>query len=150
MVCNVFDIARSSFYDYKRRRNIIDVNEIKLRAQLNACFNLSRGSAGSRTLLAMLADLDIEAGLFKIRRVMRDMHLVSKQPGPHVYKVAVNERPDIPNLLNREFDVQNPNQVWCGDITYIWTGHKWSITLGNDFYLRCDIKGRSIGEMPNF
>ena len=49
----------------------------------------------SRTLLAMLADLDIEAGLFKIRRVMRDMHLVSKQPGPHVYKVAVNERPDI-------------------------------------------------------
>ncbi|MBE0374387.1 hypothetical protein PFLA_a4112 [Pseudoalteromonas flavipulchra NCIMB 2033 = ATCC BAA-314] len=48
MVCNVFDIARSSFYDYKRRRNIIDVNEIKLRAQLNACFNLSRGAAGSR------------------------------------------------------------------------------------------------------
>ena len=63
MVCNVFDIARSSFYDYKRRRNIIDVNEIKLRAQLNACFNLSRGSAGSRTLLAMLADLDIEAAI---------------------------------------------------------------------------------------
>lgn len=149
MVCNVFDIARSSFYDYKRRRNIIDVNEIKLRAQLNACFNLSRGSAGSRTLLAMLADLDIEAGLFKIRRVMRDMHLVSKQPGPHVYKVAVNERPDIPNLLNREFDVQNPNQVWCGDITYIWTGQKWSyLAVVIDLYAR-RVVGWAMSEKPN-
>ena len=68
---------------------------------------------------------------------MRDMHLVSKQPGPHVYKVAVNERPDIPNLLNREFDVQNPNQVWCGDITYIWTGQKWSyLAVVIDLYAR--------------
>lgn len=30
------------------------------------------------------------------------------------------ERPDIPNILNRVFDVPAPNQVWCGDITYIW------------------------------
>ncbi|MDW7548437.1 IS3 family transposase [Pseudoalteromonas peptidolytica] len=149
MVCNVFDIARSSFYDYKRRRNIIDVNEIKLRAQLNACFNLSRGAAGSRTLLAMLADLEVGAGLFKVRRIMRDMHLVSKQPGPHVYKIAVNERPDIPNLLNREFDVQNPNQVWCGDITYIWTDQKWSylaVVIG--LYAR-RVVGWAMSEKPN-
>ncbi|MCG7540028.1 IS3 family transposase [Pseudoalteromonas sp. CO348] len=149
MVCNVFDIARSSFYDYKRRRNIIDVNDVKLRAQLNACFNLSRGAAGSRTLLAMLADLKIEAGLFKVRRIMRDMHLVSKQPGPHVYKVAVNERPDIPNSLNREFDVQNPNQVWCGDITYIWTGQKWSyLAVVIDLCAR-RVVGWAMSEKPN-
>jgi putative transposase len=36
------------------------------------------------------------------------------------------ERLDIPNILNREFDVDGPNQVWCGDISYIWTGNKWS------------------------
>lgn len=30
------------------------------------------------------------------------------------------ERPDIPNILNREFDVPVPNQVWSGDVTYIW------------------------------
>ena len=29
------------------------------------------------------------------------------------------ERPDIPNILNREFDVAAPDQVGCGDITYI-------------------------------
>ncbi|MCY1268127.1 hypothetical protein D9M68_70860 [compost metagenome] len=31
----------------------------------------------------------------------------------------------IPNILNREFDVPTPNQVWWGDITYIWAQGKW-------------------------
>ena len=149
MVCSVFDVARSSFYDYKNRRNTIDANEVELRAQLNACFKLSRGSAGSRTLLAMLADLDIDVGLFKVRRLMRDMQLVSKQPGPHAYKVAVSERPEIPNQLNREFDVHSPNQVWCGDITYIWTGQKWSyLAVVIDLYARRAI-GWAMSEKPD-
>ena len=32
---------------------------------------------------------------------------------------------NIPNILSREFDVPAPNQVWCGDITYIWAQGKW-------------------------
>jgi putative transposase len=56
---------------------------------------------------------------------MRELDLVSKQPGSHAYKTATVERLDIPNTLNREFDVPAPNQVWCGDITYIWAQGKW-------------------------
>ena len=48
---------------------------------------------------------------------MRELDLVSKQPGSHAYKGATVERLDIPNILNREFDVPASNQVWCGDIT---------------------------------
>lgn len=57
---------------------------------------------------------------------MKDMQLICKQPGSHSYKKATVERLDIPNRLNREFDVSSPNQVWCGDITYVWTGRKWA------------------------
>lgn len=64
-------------------------------------------------------------GRFKVRRLMKEAGLVSKQPGAHRYQVARSERPDIPNLLAREFDVQQPNQVWCGDITYVWAGGRW-------------------------
>jgi len=31
----------------------------------------------------------------------------------------------IPNLLAREFAVPQPNQVWCGDIIYVWAGGRW-------------------------
>ncbi|KFI21006.1 IS3 family transposase, partial [Nitrosococcus oceani] len=29
------------------------------------------------------------------------------------------------NKLNRQFDVKAPNQVYVGDITYIWTREGW-------------------------
>jgi putative transposase len=30
-----------------------------------------------------------------------------------------------PHLLNRQFKVDEPYQVWVGDITYIWTQSGW-------------------------
>ncbi|WP_153043456.1 DDE-type integrase/transposase/recombinase, partial [Xenorhabdus innexi] len=36
------------------------------------------------------------------------------------------EQVDIPNHLDRQFAVTEPNQVWCGDVTYIWTGKRWA------------------------
>lgn len=56
---------------------------------------------------------------------MKEAGPASKQPGAHPYKVVCFERPYIPNLLAREFDVPQPNQVWRGDITYVWAGGRW-------------------------
>lgn len=56
-----------------------------------------------------------QLGRFKVRNLMRELDLVSKQPGSHAYKRATVDRLDIPNTLNREFDVPAPNQVRCGD-----------------------------------
>jgi putative transposase len=56
---------------------------------------------------------------------MNELGLICKQSGPHAYKQATVERPDIPNVLNREFEPETANQVWCGDITYIWIGNCW-------------------------
>lgn len=56
---------------------------------------------------------------------MQELGLISKQPGSHAYKKATVERPDIPNILNREFSVPAPSQVWCDDIAYIWAQGKW-------------------------
>ena len=80
---------------------------------------------------------------------MRDMQLICKQPGPHAYKSATVERPDIPNLLNRQFNVSNPNQVWCGDITYIWSGNKWVyLAVILDLYAR-RVVGWSLSDKPD-
>ena len=45
--------------------------------------------------------------------------------------------------------MQNPNQVWCGDITYIWTGQKWSyLAVVIDLYAR-RVVGWAMSEKPN-
>ena len=75
--------------------------------------------------IVMAWELGYRIGRFKVGRLMEEANLVCKQPGPHKYKLAEVERVDIPNLLNRQFVVAEPDQVWCGDISYIWTGNRW-------------------------
>ena len=80
-----------------------------------------------------------QIGRFKVRSLMRELALVSKQPGSHAYKKATVERSDIPNILNRAFDVEAPNQVWCGDITYGVPGVQGEHGCSNEprVYLEC-------------
>jgi len=92
---------------------------------VNELFTQSRSAAGSRSIMLMMRADGIEIGRFKVRKLMSEMKLISKQPGSHAYKKATVERPDIPNVLDREFTVSAPNEVWCGDITYVWAQGRW-------------------------
>lgn len=138
MVCAAFDINRSCYYEHRHRIQRVDAERVALRAQVNHLFNKSRSSAGSRTIRGLLNAQGVIIGRFKVRRLMGELGLTCKQPGSHTYKRATVERLDIPNQLGREFDVAQPNQVWCGDITYVWTGLSWSyLAVVLDLYARC-------------
>ena len=75
--------------------------------------------------MGMMREEGTAIGRFKVSRLMEELGLGCKQPGSHAYKQATVERVDIPNHLNREFTVAAPNQVWCGDITYVWAQGRW-------------------------
>ena len=51
-------------------------------------------------------------------RLMKELGLVSCQQPAHRYKRGGREYVTIPNHLGRQFAVTEPNQVWCGDVTY--------------------------------
>ena len=57
---------------------------------------------------------------------MKKLNLVSCQQPKHSYKKANNEHLQVPNKLERQFAVTEPNQVWVGDVTYIWIGTRWA------------------------
>jgi transposase InsO family protein len=70
-----------------------------------------------------LQDDGCAVGRDKARRLMRQAQVTVERPkkrGPvttdsrHRYAVA-------PHVLARQFDVEQPDQVWVGAITYIWT-----------------------------
>ncbi len=48
----------------------------------------------------------------------RKKKLVITKDSKHKYLVPEN-------LLNRNFEVDQINKVWVGDITYIWVNHSW-------------------------
>ncbi len=134
LVCELFDIPRSTFYD--RLSRPVDEKRHALRQRVVTLFNESKGSAGSRTIVSMLRREKTEIGRFKVRRLMKEAGLQSKQPGSHQYKVATPERLDIPNTLARDFMPAQPDQVWTGDITYIWAGRWIYLAVVLDLYAR--------------
>ena len=140
----------SSYYDYRKRCRKVDVERLALRSKVKQLFRMSRNAAGSRTLVEMMREqLDVKIGRFKVRALMREASLISKQPSSHAYKLAQAERVDIPNHLDREFDVDAPNKVWCGDITYIWADSRWHyLAVVIDLYRRRVI-GWSLSTSPD-
>lgn len=139
----------STYYERRQKRRVIDVERINQRTAVAEAFNESRGAAGSRTIVSMLRDRGMKVGRFKVSRLMAEAALVCKQPGPHNYKVATVERPDIPNMLGRQFNDTMPNQIWCGDITYIWAGSRWAyLAVVIDLYAR-RVVGWTLAEYPD-
>ena len=148
-VCRAFGIKRSSYYDYCRSKHRINRKRLELKAHVNRAFHLSRSSLGSRGIRNLLKTEGIDMGGYLVCKLMKESGLISKQPGAHKYKKATTEHLDIHNLLNREFTVEQPDQVWCGDITYIWTGNRWSyLAVVMDLYAR-KVVGWAMSNSPD-
>lgn len=74
----------------------------------------------------MVTTKGIPLSRYRASRLMKVLELVSCQLPNHSYKKAEQEHVAIPNKLDRQFTVSKPNQVWCGDVTYIWIGTRWA------------------------
>ncbi|MGI3005325.1 IS3 family transposase, partial [Shewanella algae] len=83
-------------------------------------------SAGARTIANMVTTAGIPLTRYRATGLMRKLGLVSCQVPQHRYKKADKEHFAIPNHLARQFAVTAPNQVWCGDVTYVWTCKGWA------------------------
>lgn len=111
-LCKIFEVTRSCYYARRLRRRTSDVERLRLRSRVNELFTQDRGAPGSCSIITMMQDDGEQIERFKVRSLMRELELVSKQLGSHAYKKATVERPDIPNILNQEFDVPAPDNVW--------------------------------------
>jgi putative transposase len=62
------------------------------------------------------------------REYKREAALLVTMCGVSVAQAAkdLGERSIIPpNVLEREFEAESPNQKWVADFTYIWTAEGW-------------------------
>lgn len=139
----------SSYYYRVNHKDIKDPERARLRQQVVAIHTASRGAAGARTIVGQLALRGEKVGRHKAASLMREASISSKQPHKHKYKIADEESKIAPNLLQREFTVDSPNKVWCGDVTYIWAGTQWLyLAVVMDLYAR-KIVGWACSDSPD-
>ena len=89
-------------------------------------FEQGRGTYGTRRLKRKLAEHGWTVSRRRIGRLLKKMGLSCKTK--RKFKATTDSRhhlPVAPNVLNRQFDVDRPDQCYVGDITYIATQEGW-------------------------
>ena len=141
VLCKVMKVSRSGFYSYlntQKQGPADSLAQTRLKGRIKAIFDWSRSSYGSRRVLKQLNAEGHQIGRYKVRRLMRDLGLKAKMR--RRYKVTTDSAHSYPvaaNILNRNFDVNEPNSVWAADISYIWTHKGWLyLAVVMDLYSR--------------
>ncbi len=143
--CQVLGVKRSGYYAFQKKSKNDDL-------RLDMLYwvkNIGRSSSytyGSRRIKEVLNALGFPVSRDKTRKLMKEADVKVRRR--RKYKVTTNSNHKLPlfdNLVKRDFDVPQPNQVYVGDITYIYTQEGWLyLAVVIDLYSR-KVVGWSMG-----
>lgn len=127
LMCRVLDVSRSGYYAWLRHpESKRDKDDKALSREILEIHQESFCTYGSPRVYRELKRRGKHIGEKRIVRLMRKDGLKAKTK--RKFKVTTDSKhhfPVAPNLLNREFTPEEPNQKWASDITYIWTAEGW-------------------------
>ena len=122
----MFNVHRSSYRYWRKRSKQLSPEQVKLQAMVREAHEASNGSAGARTIADIVTNTKgVSLSRYRATKMMKVLGLVSCQSPKHRYKRATQEHVEIPNHLGRQFAVTEPNQVWGGNVTYVWADNRW-------------------------
>ena len=128
VMCHLLDVTPSGYYEWKSRPEITahDLDDERLLVEIRAIFDANRGLYGSPRVHAELVHMGHQVSRKRVARLMREHDLFARRPKKfRKTTLSDHDRRIAPNVLEREFEVQEIDTVWAGDITYVWTDEGW-------------------------
>lgn len=119
-MCRFFEVSRSGYYDYVRRIDV-PAKDLPLAEKIRECQSVCRNTYGYRRVHIWLERNGIHCNPKTVLRVMNKYNLLSVIRRKRYVKYGEYLH-RYPNLLNRNFAAERPNQKWVTDISYIRTG----------------------------
>ena len=118
-MCRLFDVSRSGYYKYLKRKDI-PAKDLDLANKIEECQIENHRTYGYRRVHIWLERQGIYHNPKTILRVMQKYNLLSvvRRKKFHYCSQYLHR---YPNILNREFSADRPNQKWVTDISYIKT-----------------------------
>jgi len=125
-MCRLLEVSVSGYYASRSRpRSHRVAEDTSLLDRIRAAHSRSRGTYGAPRIHAELAEAGTRVGRKRIARLMRAAGLrgVSRRRFITTTVRSDSARP-APDLVQRRFSAEKPNQLWVADITYIptWAG----------------------------
>jgi putative transposase len=127
-LCEALGVSRSGFHAWLTRspsRRAREDEEIG--AKVRASFIASSRTYGARRVWRDVLAEGVSCGLHRIERLMRAQALRARPrrrglPKDEGERLAATV---APNVLDRQFVAERPNQKWIADFTYVWTAEGW-------------------------
>ena len=118
-MCRFFKVSRSGYYDFVARMDIPD-RDLPLAEKIEECQKECGKTYGYRRVHIWLENKGLQCDPKTVLRVMNKYNLLSVVRRKK-YRNYGNYIHRYPNLLNRNFYADRPNQKWVTDISYIHT-----------------------------
>lgn len=127
LMCRAMAVSPAGYYAWCTRPE--SARAVANRALLTDIQHLHRErrqTYGSPRICGALRAQGHQVGEHRVARLMRHNGLRAQAaPKWRTTTQSVHPFPVATNQLNRQFTVAAPNQVWAGDITYVWTLEGW-------------------------
>lgn len=127
-MCKVLKVTRSGYYAWRKRLpSGREQSNQELLEGIKKAFQASHKTYGSPRITAYLRRRGWSCGHNRVARLMHVNGIVARRRHRR-FPVTTQRQPGAipaPNLLQRDFRAERPNQKWVTDITYIDTAEGW-------------------------
>ena len=132
LACEVLEVSASGYFNWLRRREYDQGGPARrhsdeaIVAHMRAIHAEVKGEYGWPRMHKELLARGIRVGKERVRKLMQQHGIKARTKRKFV--VTTDSRhslPVAPDLVQRRFNPEAPNQLWSGDITYIATDEGW-------------------------
>ncbi|MEM7667484.1 MAG: IS3 family transposase [Pseudomonadota bacterium] len=126
-LCQIMEVSPRGYRSWRSRpMSASQRQDMVVLAHIREQFALSLGSYGRPRMTEELKEQGLNVGHRRVGRLMRENGIEVRRNKKFRATTDSNHSFNIaPNLLNRDFSADRPNQKWAGDISYVWTQEGW-------------------------
>jgi transposase InsO family protein len=141
-------LSRSTFY-YQVKAQQAGDRQADLKSRIRALYELHKGRYGYRRITAALRQAGEMVNHKTVQRLMRMLGLKSLVR-PKKYRSYRGQQANVPNILERQFQAERPNQKWVTDVTeFNVRGQKLYLSPVMDLY-NGEIVSYAMQKRPHF
>ena len=127
VMCGVLEVSESGFYAWRKRPSCRRKREdAHLTQEIRQVFEKHQGRYGSPRIYSDLREEGIACSRKRVSRLMQAEELSARSKRRRVRTTKRDEtHPAALNILNRDFQAEEPDKKWVTDITSIPTKQGW-------------------------
>ncbi|MCN0154361.1 IS3 family transposase [Salinispora arenicola] len=125
VTCRVLGVSESWFYKWRDKPTTVrEIRRGQFADEIRRIFDDSGGTYGSPKIWITLVRKGWRVSVNTVAKIMAELGLAGRKIRRRRGLTRPGRRAAAPDFVHRDFTADAPDQMWCGDMTEIDTGHR--------------------------